>query len=307
VIPDYQALMRPVLRSCIGGEVRLRDVVERVADELGLTDEERAELLPSRRAPLFYNRVAWAKTYLQQAGLVKATRRGHFVITERGRHALAAPHVELNKAYLDQFEEFREFASRSKATDASDLSDVQPTNEAPTPDDVLRKAHDQINQALAAELLDRVLGSSPAFFERLIVELLIAMGYGGTSDQAGRAIGRSGDGGVDGVIDQDPLGVDQIYVQAKRYAAGNNVGAREIRDFYGALSLKKAQKGIYVTTSEFSSSAIQTANDLGSRIVLINGEHLARLLIRYSVGCREEESLSLKRVDEDFFESDVAV
>jgi len=155
---------------------------------------------------------------------------------------------------------------------------------------------------LASELLDRVRISPPAFFEKLIVSLLLAMGYGGTSKEAGRPLGQSGDDGIDGVIDKDPLGVDQVYLQAKRYAEGNNIGAGTIRDFYGALSLKRAHKGIFVTTSAFSPSAIQTARDLHSRIVLIDGIQLAQLMIRYNVGCRDEEVLYLKKIDEDFFE-----
>lgn len=166
---------------------------------------------------------------------------------------------------------------------------------AETPDEALRKAHAAITGTLAADLLDRVRKATPAFFEKLIVELLLAMGYGGTSEEAGRALGQSGDDGVDGVIDQDPLGVDQIFVQAKRYAEGNNISAGAIRDFYGAL--------IFVTTSAFSQPAIETARGLGSRIVLIDGLQLSRLMIRYNVGCRDEDVLHLKRVDEDFFEA----
>ncbi|MGZ5270905.1 MAG: restriction endonuclease [Ramlibacter sp.] len=172
-----------------------------------------------------------------------------------------------------------------------------------TPDEALRKAHAAITGALAADLLDRVREATPAFFEKLIVELLLAMGYGGTSKEAGRALGQTGDDGVDGVIDQDPLGVDQIFLQAKRYAESNNIGAGAIRDFYGALSLKKAHKGIFVTTSAFSPSAIETARGLGSRIVLIDGVQLSRLMVRYNVGCRDEDVLHLKKVDEDFFDS----
>jgi len=171
-----------------------------------------------------------------------------------------------------------------------------------TPDEALRSAHSAITRALSADLMDRVQKAAPVLFERLIVDFLLAMGYGGTSEEAGRALGQSGDDGVDGVIDQDPFGVDQIYVQAKRYRDGNNISASAIRDFFGALSLKKAQKGIFVTTSAFSPSAVQTARDLGSRIVLIDGLQLAKLMIRYNVGCRDEEVLHLKKLDEDFFE-----
>lgn len=295
--------MRPVLECAADGEVRIGDVVEILAHELGLTEEDRDELLPSGKQTRFANRVHWAKSYLKQAGLVKATKRAHFTITDRGRDALANSSVEINKAYLEQFEEFQAFQARTKATEETSKLDESTIAEwAITPDEALRSAHQKINAALAEDLLDRVREASSAFFENLIVELLLAMGYGGSSDEAGRALGKSGDDGIDGVIDQDPLGVDQIYLQAKRYADGNNVGAGAIRDFFGALSLKKAQKGIFVTTSAFSSSAKQTAQDLGSRIVLIDGDHLAKLMIRYNIGCRDEEVLHLKKVDEDFFE-----
>lgn len=174
---------------------------------------------------------------------------------------------------------------------------------AETPDEILRRAYAAIPGTLAADLLDRVPVAPPVFFEKLIVELLLAMGHGGTSEDAGRALGQSGGDGVDGVIDQDPLGVDQIFVQAKRYAAGNAIGAGATRDFYGALSLKKAQKGIFVTSSAFRQPAIETARGLGSRTVLIDGGQHARLMIRYNVGCRDEDVLHVKKVDEDFFDA----
>ncbi len=300
MIPDYQTLMKPVLRCAAQGEVGISEVVNKLVDEFGLSEEERSELIPSGKQTTFANRVNWAKSYLKQAVLVKATRRGHFVITDRGRAALSNPDIQINNNYLQQFEEFQEFRKRGKDTSVNDNESNE--NEVATPDEVLRKAHEKINKALAVDLLERIRESLPSFFERLIVDLLLGMGYGGSSEDAGRALGQSGDNGIDGVIDQDPLGVDQIYVQAKRYAEGNNIGPGAIRDFFGALSLKKAQKGIFVTTSAFSPSARQTAEGLGSRIVLIDGDQLAKLMIRYNIGCREEEVLSLKKIDEDYFE-----
>lgn len=302
MIPDYQTLMRPVLASAAGGEVRIGDVADRLADEMGLTEEERSELLPSGKQTRFANRVHWAKSYLKQAGFVKATRRAHFTITERGLKALNDAAAIIDKTYLEQYAEFQEFQARTKEADDNEAASLVDHEVSATPDEVLRAAHKKINAALSAELIDRVRDASPFFFEKLIVQLLLAMGYGGSSEEAGRAIGKSGDDGVDGVIDQDPLGVDQIYVQAKRYAEGNSVGAGAIRDFFGALSVKKAHKGIFVTTSSFSPSAMQTARDLGTRIVLINGVQLAHLLIRYNIGCRDEEVLHLKKIDEDYFE-----
>jgi len=258
-------------------------------------------MLPSGKQTRFANRVHWAKSFLKQAGLVKPTRRGYFVITDRGRAALQ-DRREINREYLEQFQEFKDFQSRTHQADSETPGITEEPKTTATPDEVLRDAHQRINAALAADLLDRVRDASPAFFEHLIVALLLAMGYGGTSEAAGRSLGRSGDDGVDGVVDQDPLGVDQIYVQGKRYAEGNVIGAGAIRDFFGALSLKKANKGIFVTTSSFSAAAVETARALGSRIVLIDGVQLANLMIRYNVGCREEEVLHLKKIDEDFFE-----
>lgn len=313
MIPDYQSLMRPVLVCAAAGETRIGDTVDKLAHQLVLTPEERAELLPSGKQTRFANRVNWAKAYLAKAGLVENTRRGYFRITPRGQAALADASATINNAYLDQFKEFQDFKAKvNEAEGAASGSAAAPAQvsapfgapvDTETPDEALRKAHAAITGALAADLLDRVRGAKPAFFERLIVELLLAMGYGGTSEEAGRALGQSGDDGVDGVIDQDPLGVDQIFVQAKRYAEGNNIGAGAIRDFYGALSLKKAHKGIFVTTSAFSQPAVDTARGLGSRIVLIDGLQLSRLMIRYNVGCRDEDVLHLKKVDEDFFEA----
>lgn len=304
MIPDYQTLMRPVLECASSGEVRIGDVVERLADKFGLTADERAGLLPSGKQTTFANRVHWAKSYLKQAGLVEITRRGQFKITDRGRASLDHKEATINTSYLERFEEFQNFRNRGRADETVTHADTTTDERAlsSTPDEALRSAHTAIAQALSADLLDRVQKSTPAFFERLIVDLLLAMGYGGTSEDAGRALGQSGDNGVDGVIDQDPLGVDQIYVQAKKYGEGNSIGAGAIRDFFGALSLKKAQKGIFVTTSSFSVGAVQTARDLGSRIVLIDGVQLTKLMIRYNVGCRDEEVLHLKKVDEDFFE-----
>ena len=324
-IPDYQTLMRPVLELAASGEVRMRDAYETAADKFELTDDERAELLPSGRQRTIANRVHWAKTYLKQAGLVRSTRRGYFTITDRGRSALANDRAVINTDYLKQFEEFRDFQSRPSEDGSARTLDenekvkseggatlAHPDNigavsivmeAAETPTEILRRAFRTVNESLAEDLIERVVEASPAFFEQLIVTLLIAMGYGGSSEDAGRALGRSGDDGVDGVIDQDPLGVDQVYVQAKRYAPGNAVGARDIRDFFGALNLKRASKGIFVTTSSFTQSAVDTTRGLGQRIVLIDGHRLAQLMIRYNVGCREEEVLRVRKVDEEFFES----
>jgi restriction system protein len=311
VIPNYQQFMRPFLEiaeAANGNEVKLRNVINQLADKFGLSDEERNETLPSGRQSVLDNRIGWARTYLTKAGLLKATKRAHFVITERGIQALQDTNAVINNDYLKQFEEFVAFkeqkneASETQSANTQETTNTSTTSEV-TPDEALLNAYKTINDALALELISRTREVTPAFFEDLLIELLLAMGYGGTGEGAAHALGKSGDNGIDGVIDQDPLGVDQIYIQAKRYAEGNNIGAGDIRDFFGALNLKKAQKGIFITTSNFTASAVQTAKDLGMRIVLINGNELAKLMLRYNIGSRDEQTLHLKKIDEDFFEN----
>ena len=301
-VPDYQSLMLPVLRAAAVGEQRIGAVVQSLGEELGLSEAARATLLASGRQTIFANRVHWAKTYLAKAGLVEATRRGHFRLTQRGADVLAANPERIDNRFLSRFEEFRQFSDRStRSTDDEVVPEPADATEQ-TPDEIMRAAHRRIEAALAEELLDRVRAAPPDFFERLIVNLLLAMGYGGSAADAGRALGRSGDDGVDGVIDQDALGLDRVYIQAKRYAAGSSVGPGAIRDFFGSLDRHKAAKGLFVTTSSFTSSARETADYLSKRIVLIDGEQLTRLMIRHNVGCRIEEVLHVKKVDEDFFE-----
>lgn len=277
-----------------------------LADEFGLTEEERQELLPSGKQTKITNRVHWARSYLKQAGLVQNPKRGWYELSEAGRNVARDETVILNTEYLKRFDAFNDFMDRSKTTKDDDtvLSEAE-TDSISTPDESIQTAHQRLNEALASNLLDLVRNASPAFFERLIVDLLLAMGYGGSWEEAGRALGQTGDNGIDGVIDQDPLGIDQIYIQAKRYGPGNTVGAGDIRDFFGALNIKKATKGIFVTTSTFSAGAKQTVKDLGSRIVLIDGQQLARLMIRYNIGCRDKDIIYIKQVDESFFEEDL--
>lgn len=304
MIPNYQELMRPVLEFSGGREVNIRDAVEAISENIGLSEEEKTELLPSGKQTKIANRIHWARSYLKQAGLVKNTKRGYYVVTERGRKALENPNVTINNELLEQFDEYQDFKSRTKDAKLN-ISDLPEENQnLNTPDESLREAHDRMNDSLAFDLLEQVRGAEPAFFEDVIVELFVAMGYGGSSTDAGKKLGRSGDDGVDGVINQDPLGVDQIYLQAKRYAQGNNIGSAAIRDFFGALSLMRASKGIFVTTSKFSSSAIETAANLGSRIVLIDGAQLSKLMIKYNIGCRDEEVLHIKKLDDAYFNDD---
>ena len=305
MIPNYQQFMRPFLQianDANGNEVKLRDVINQLADRFDLTDEERSETLPSGRQSILDNRVGWARTYLTKAGLLEATRRAHFVSTPRGKEALSE-NVDINNEYLKKFDEFIAFKQKSNDESGNEVElGITEQEEVSTPDEILRSAYKKVNEALAQEILERTRKVTPDFFEDLLIELLIAMGYGGAGEGAAHALGKSGDNGVDGVIDQDPLGVDQIYIQAKRYGEGNNVGAGDIRDFFGALNLKRAQKGIFITTSDFTSSAQETANNLGTRIVLINGKELAKLMLRYNIGSRDEDVLHIKKIDEDFFD-----
>jgi restriction system protein len=302
-IPDYQSLMLPVLVAASKGEVRIGQVVDELSNQLGLSPEERSELLPSGQQTVFSNRVHWAKSYLSKAQLVEITRRGYFRITPRGQAVLqSSPKVD-NK-FLMQFEEFRQFWQRSSSAPKSDGETPAPVleDQKQTPDETMRMAYREIETTLIHDLLERIREAPPDFFERLMVNLLLSMGYGGSTQNAGRTLGRSGDDGVDGVIDQDAFGLDRIYIQAKRYAVGNSIGAGAIRDFFGSLDRHKASKGLFVTTSTFSNSAKETAELLSKRIVLVDGEQLARLMIRHNVGCRIEDTLHIKKVDEEFFE-----
>lgn len=303
-IPDYQSLMLPVFVAAADGEVRISEVVEQLADELGLSNEDRSKLLSSGKQTVFSNRVHWAKTYLNKAHLVEITRRGHFRSTPRGQEVLQSKPSAIGNNFLMQFEEFREFKEKSNGSSAQDNTATVPAieDQKQTPDEIMHMAHRQIETALEQDLLERIRSAPPDFFERLIVTLLLSMGYGGSTATAGRALGRSGDDGVDGVIDQDALGLDRVYIQAKRYAADNNIGAGAIRDFFGSLDRHKASKGLFVTTSTFSHAARETAEFLSKRIVLIDGEQFAKLMIRHNVGCRIEDTLQIKKVDEEFFE-----
>lgn len=315
-IPDYQTLMLPVLKLAGDGqEHRIADVVRRLADEFKLTADEREHLLPSGRQPTFNNRVHWAKTYLSQAGLLATTRRAHFTITDRGRGVLQKAPSAVNIEFLTQFEEFRNFRERDKTISPKIQSDSGVVRDETddeiaqayadgTPDELARLAVKSIERALAKQIIERVVAATPAFFESLIVELLVAMGYGGSREGAGRALGKSGDGGVDGVVDQDALGLDRVYIQAKRYKPEVPVEVKDVRAFSGSLGEFKASKGVFVTTSYFTKPAYEFAERHPHRLVLLNGDDLAALMIRHNIGVRTEDTLHLKKIDEDFFEED---
>ena len=299
-IPDFQSLMLPVLKESAHGEVRISDVVAVIGQKLGLTEAELSELLPSGKQTTFANRVNWSKSYLGKADLIKLTKRAYFEISEKGKIVLANPPKTINIKFLETFPEFKAFREAGAQSPATQHLEITNFKEL-APDEVIRSANAELQQSLGVELLAKILASPPNFFERLVVQLLIAMGYGGSAIEAGKALGKSGDGGVDGVIDQDALGLDRIYVQAKRYT-DNKVSSGEIRDFFGSLDRFKANKGMFVTTSSFSPSAKETADMLSKRIVLIDGQLLTRLMIRFDIGCRVEEVVHIKKLDEDFFD-----
>jgi restriction system protein len=295
-IPDYQALMLPLLKVLKSGqELPFKLVVQTLAEEFKLTDDELAEMLPSRRAPTFYNRVAWAKFYLKKAELVTQTQRSFLSITELGKKTLATKIDHIDVRYLIENTNYQV----DKKTSSVDEINVEEVN---TPEEIFESTHQKLNLALATELIEIIKSCSPSFFERLVVELLLAMGYGGSRVDAGRAIGQSGDGGIDGIIDEDKLGLDAIYIQAKRWEG--SVGRPEIQKFVGALQGKRAQKGVFITTSHFTQDAKSYVENINNKVVLIDGHLLAKLMIENDVGVSVVSTYKVKRLDSDYFEDD---
>ena len=300
--------MLPVLRHAAQGETRVPDVETKIADEFGLTPEERDQLLPSGRQRVLSNRIHWAKFYMQRAGLIDFPRRGRFVATELGRILLSKNPVRIDVDTLLEYPSFEKFY-RGDGADANKAQAAQAITAAlmpadKTPEEQIEAAHLSLQSALREELLQRIVGNSASFFEQVIVELLVAMGYGGTLRNAATQLGRSGDGGVDGVINEDRLGLDRVYVQAKRYAQGNSVGRPDVQAFVGSLVGLGASKGVFVTTSTFSHQAADFVKHLGQRVILIDGQRLADLMIEHNVGVRLSRAVEFKRLDEDFFAED---
>jgi restriction system protein len=307
-IPDYQTLMLPVLRLAAQGETRVPEAEERVADEFDLTPEERSQLLPSGRQRVLQNRIHWAKFYMGKAGLIASPRRGRFLATEVGRSLLASNPERIDVERLLEFPSFREFyrggqVNNTDLETAAGGTTIAPASPPPpaTPEEQIELAYAGMQSALRTDLLQRILANSPSFFEGVIVDLLVAMGYGGSRRNAATQLGRSGDGGVDGVISEDRLGLDRVYVQAKRYALGSTVGRPDVQGFVGSLVGLGATKGVFVTTSTFSAQAIEFTRHLSQRVILIDGQRLADLMIEHNVGVRVNRSIEFKRVDEDFF------
>jgi len=296
-IPDYQSCMLPILKFYADGqEHSFREAVEAVAKDFNLTDQERKEMLPSGQQEIFDNRIGWARTYMKKAGLIEAPRRGVNRITPRGLDVLKKKPGRIDVNYLAQFKEFKEFRAL-RHTRQEDESEVETNNK--TPEESLESAYQKIRNDLAADLLQRMKTCSPTFFERLVVEVIVKMGYGGTRQDAGKAVGKSGDGGIDGIIKEDKLGLDAIYIQAKRW--DNTVGRPEIQKFVGALTGQRAKKGLFITTSEFSADAEDYVSRIDAKVVLIDGETLAQLMIDHNVGVSTVNAYELKKVDSDYF------
>lgn len=309
-IPDYETLMLPLLRLVEPGPLTVRDISSRLADEYGLTAEERAQQLPSGKGvTVIHSRAGWAKTYLKQAGLISQPRRGVVEITARGRALLAENPSHIDNTVLSRYREFVAFKERSRAeaktsTEQAPLPIVNGDRSVATADERIDLAAAELDVALREELLVRLKLSDPRFFERVVIDVLKALGYGAGSGGMAEVTGGSGDGGIDGVIDEDRLGLDRVYVQAKRYGE-QAVGAPVIQSFIGALQMRGASKGVLITTSRFSSQAETTAKMIPAmRIVLIDGDRLAALMIRHNVGVRTERTVEIKKLDFDYFEPD---
>ena len=300
-IPDFQTIMLPLLNFASDGEEhRFRDAVEDLAEHFGLDLEERLELLPSGRYPVFDNRVGWASTYMKKAGLMEGPRRGYLKITSRGLSVLKGQPESLNSKFLERYPEFIAFRSKNGQPKSTKRQPTIEDADEKTPIEAIEIAYQTVRNNLVTELLQQIKSCSPGFFESLVVEVLVKMGYGGTRKDAGEVLGRSGDEGVDGVINEDRLGLDVIYIQAKRWES--TVSRPEIQKFVGALLGKQARKGVFITTSDFSKQAKDYASAIESSVVLIDGEALAGLMIDYNVGTTVESSYEIKRVDSDYFD-----
>ena len=298
--------MLPVLRLTAEGLERIPQILPRLQSEFSMTDEDMQELLPSGRTPVVASRAHWARTYLVRAGLLERRGRGVCGITERGRSILSSRPERLSNRELAKYPEFSEWRERIAAREATradeeDVPTVYAAGPVQTPDEAIEQAFKQLETALVDDVLARVLEITPKQFEELIVNLLVAMGYGGEMDNAGRAIGGSGDGGIDGVINEDPLGLDRVYIQAKRYSLEIKVGRPAIQQFVGSLTGESATKGVFVTTSAFSADARVYAERVQQRIILIDGQRLARLMIAHEIGVRARRTYVLRSVDEDYF------
>lgn len=304
-IPDFQSIMLPLLQFAGDKqEHTLKEAILSLAEQFGLSANERKELLPSGGQAVFDNRVGWARTYMKKAGLLDSPRRGRFCITERGIKVLEQNPLFIDVAFLKQFPEFNEFLS-TKMTDRKETTEDRSGSATPedlSPEELFQYSYQQLRSDLANELLEKIKSCSPEFFENLVVELLVKMGYGGSLKDAGQAVGKSGDGGIDGIIKEDRLGLDFIYIQAKRW--DGVVGRSEIQKFVGALQGKFANKGVFITTSRYTREAREYVQSIQSKIVLIDGEELANLMIDYDLGVSKVQTYDIKKIDSDYFVED---
>ena len=303
MIPTYEEIMLPLLKYLSDGkEHGLSETHDALAEQFKLKDDEIRELLPSGKQAIFRNRIGWARTYMKKAGLLTSPRRAHFKISDKGIELLKENPTEINSKFLRRYDGFVEFISVTKENESVGLIPqgpfYAPTDQ--TPEEDLEYAYQKLHSELANELLSIVKACSPTFFEKLVIDLLITMGYGGSRKDAGKALGKSGDGGIDGIINEDKLGLDVIYLQAKRW--DSVVPVKEIRDFTGALASKKAKKGIFITTSSFPNSVYEFVGQVEYKIILIDGERLANLMIEHSVGLSTVNTYHVKTIDSDYFE-----
>ena len=298
-VPSYQDFMLPTLKLIADNcEHKSRDIVERAADVLNLTDEDKQEKLPSQTQATYYNRAMWARTYLKKAGLLNYPARGVIRITQRGLDLLNTNPEKITKDSLMQYDEFREFQNTVN-TEQNNSLNSENVEEQKTPDELIAEAKAILTSHLEADLLTRVLENSPTFFEDLVAKLLLKMGYGGSENDILQNRGKTGDEGIDGIIKQDVLGLDKIYIQAKRWSG--NVSRPEVQKFVGAVHGQNASRGVFITTSSFTNEAKEYANNINSNIILVDGKLLTKLMIEYNVGVQIKDTIQIKKIDEDFF------
>ena len=302
-IPDYQTLMLPVLESVADGkEHKFREIAVSIAKDFGLTEEELGCLLPSGNQSIFDNRVGWAKTYLKKACLIEYKGKGVLKITERGKQVLKDSPQKIDNKFLKQYDEFNEFQNKVNTKEEKQETETDYKNQ--TPEELIETAFHDFQKSLAEELLDKIRNVSPAFFEKLVVALLVKMGYGGSIKDAGQAIGRTGDEGIDGIIKEDKLGLDVIYIQAKRWKENNVIGRPEIQKFVGALAGQGAKKGVFITASSFTKEALDYKPMNDTKVILIDGMKLANLMIEYNLGVAQLHCYELKKLDNDYFDEE---
>ncbi|MCJ1900477.1 MULTISPECIES: restriction endonuclease [Paracoccus] len=303
-LPKFEDLMLPVLELIQTGHQTVSDCLPALQTRFGLTDGQMEELLPSGKQTTISNRTHWARNYMKHAGLVEAVSRGRYRITPLGEQLLAQGRARIDKPVLEQFPLYQAWRSRQAGEAEAAAASVAAPLAAATPEEHIETAYAQLDAALAEDLLEQVLALTPARFERLIVELLLAMGYGDGRTEMGQAIGKSGDGGIDGVVNEDKLGLDAVYIQAKRYGLDNVVGRPALQAFIGSMTGESATKGVFVTTSSFSREAREYVRRVQQRVVLIDGARLARLMIDHGVGVRIDKTYVLRSIDANFFDVD---